>query len=421
MAVRRSPTFKCTICGKHIENHASVRRHERYCRSKLAHPAPSRQKSCRACINAKARCDQRRPACGQCQRRGRECIYSIIPPPSSEGGYASSSTSTPPSQQEQAEAGNEALTGTDIPSSIVQSGTPSLHLLQLRKRQSAQAGHISKLIYQILCSYPERMIKDASYPPFIHHSTFARSRDLTYADDPILICQDIIRRYVWNDTPFPVDMSIWDAVTAEQERIYSHRSSQDKWLHLFSAQALTIYLLLVTAERETVLNRHPNLPITLLFSLRTNFDFLHQVHPGYVSSERRSTRPQWEDWIFAESKLRTALVYFILADHFDVDFGLPCDRDFDSYFEVMELPEAKTLWEAKDEASWQKEYCLILSHLNNDTPPFDVRLKYGELVKYRTGNDGIDVGETRLTERIERWHKEIDEFGMLVAFCSTAT
>jgi hypothetical protein len=232
-------------------------------------------------------------------------------------------------------------------------------------------------------------------------------------DDPILVCQSICHKFTARDS------SIWDAITAEQDRIYEQRASHDKWLHLSSAQAITIYLLMLTSERENVLIYYPNLPITLLFTLGTIFSHLHQIHPGYVAAEERSGgRPTWEDWMFAESKLRTAAAYFILSHQFNVDFGLPCDQGGDNPFEDVDLPSAKTLWEARDELSWSEEF-----HLTARSG--EATLKYRDLVKLSKRDCSNETpitlreDESKLEARVEGWHKDMDELGMLVALCST--
>lgn len=299
------------------------------------------------------------------------------------------------------------------------------HLLRPKERQPAKAELVSKLVSQMICSFPERRMNEDSCPSFIHHSAFRRSVETTSSEDPIIICQDITRKFATRKDGG--DFTVWNAIASEQERIYDQRGSFDKWLHLASAQAITIYLLMLAVEGESVLAHHPNLPITLLFTLGSNFEQLNQIHPGFMAVKEQSTdRPTWEDWIFAESKLRTATVYFILALQFDVEFGLPCDREGDYKFEDVDLPAAKLLWEAKNELSWRTEFDLV-EKARDDCIPVGIReakLKYGDLVRHNKQHCGfehpdIQKDELRLGDRIDRWQKEMDDFGMLVALCST--
>lgn len=468
----------CAVCKKSIQSgkfattfdflcinieilETSIKRHERYCRSRLAHPAPPRRKSCLACIQAKVRCDSRRPGCGPCQRKGKACSYSSEPLFSREAQSVSSlspeeqslnaPTAIPIASEEDSQSNSfgpslldvceaSKLGGESGASNVLSLGPEcdaavkvatrkpdmaaiSTHLeipcsfpsrlLQPKERRPAKTMLVNKLASQITCSFAERKMNEATCPPFIHPSAFLRSTAAIPSNNPLVVCQDIKRKFATREAHS--DFAVWDAIASEQERIYDQRGSFDKWLHLSSAQSLTIYLVMLTGEGESVLSHHPTLPITLLFTLGAIFAQLHQIHPGWVAPKEQSgVRPTWEDWIFAESKLRTGMVYFILALLFNLEFGLPCDREGDYIFEDLELPAAKTLWEAKDELSWSKELSL----------PNEARLKYGDLVRFNHRDYGYEYSDTQKEEcnlagRIEKWHKEMDEFGMLVALCST--
>ncbi|KAE9379500.1 hypothetical protein N431DRAFT_158922 [Stipitochalara longipes BDJ] len=473
-------SFTCRICGKSSDKESSIKRHERYCRKRLTYPAPPRRKSCIACIRAKSRCDSCAPACGPCQRKGRSCMYSSDSLPSRDGQLVLPRTRSSPEQQlpnaptavpivgqetlqntsinagmfitfdaaplsvapkpainlssepndfgsaEYRAVTKVALRKSDMPSTLGPLEMPcnfSSRLLKPKKRQLAKTDLISKLISQLICSFPEREMNENSCPPFIHHSTFGRSTKVMSSDDPIIICRDIISAA----RKTRGDVSIWSAIASEQERIYDQRGSFDKWLHLSSAQAMTMYILMLAAEGESVLSHHPNLPITLLFTLGSNFEQLNQIHPGFLAAKEQSRdRPTWEDWIFAESKLRTAAVYFILELHFDVEFGLPCDRESDYKLEDVDLPAAKILWDAKNEPSWREEFELREKARDTFIPECrnEVRLKYGDLVRHNKQQCGnmypdIQKDDYKLGERIDIWQKGMDEFGTLVALCGT--
>lgn len=305
------------------------------------------------------------------------------------------------------------------------SSAPLRRLLQPKAGIRARAGLVNKLVSQVLRSFPERNMNEGSCPPFIHPSIFHRRMNSIHSDDPIVICKEISQKFMASKAVD--DFSIWDAIASEQARIYDQRASFDKWLHLSSAQAMTMYLLMLTTECEKVLTHHPTLPITMLYTLGAIFQHLNEIHPGYVAEQERiGSRPTWEDWIFAESKLRTGTVYFMVALLFDVDFGIPCDRETDSTFEDIELPAAKQLWEAKTEISWNEELDLAASRGDGSAAVCanESRLKYGDLVRLNKQDGGYESplaieNKSRLAERIEKWHKGMDEFGMLVALCGT--
>lgn len=61
----------CDKCGAQFTRKDLLTRHRRSCDSSGNR---SRRKSCRACAEAKQRCDTERP-CSRCSARGKECVY----------------------------------------------------------------------------------------------------------------------------------------------------------------------------------------------------------------------------------------------------------------------------------------------------------------------------------------------------------
>lgn len=126
----------------------------------------------------------------------------------------------------------------------------------------------------------------------------------------------------------------------------------------------------------------------------------------------------WDDWIFTESKSRTAILYFIFGMFFNLEFRLPCDRDFDSPFAQIDLPAAKSLWTAIDTHSWREEYDFLKSGS-------EAKLRYGELQRFNElvsrpgGQSSFTDEENTLARRVARWEENMDGFSMLVSLCST--
>ncbi|KAH7304822.1 hypothetical protein BKA65DRAFT_544071 [Rhexocercosporidium sp. MPI-PUGE-AT-0058] len=421
-------SFTCRVCHKPIQNEPSHKRHERYCRKRLVSSAPPRQKSCLACIRAKCRCDWSLPACGPCLRKGRDCVYSkdaVTSRESNSAVSASRSSSGVPT--------SGSMTGSSVDPSLAQSSLElyppcSSQLLRPRKKNHAKTELVGKLISQMLCSFAESRLDEISFPPFIHGSTFQYPVRSVSSHEPISICQIIVRNF--KSQKLRTKPSVWNSIVAEQERIYTQRSSFDKWTSLSSAQALTIYLLIMASAGEGALSQYPNIPITLLFTLGSIFGDLNKVQCGSYATTKaedgRSNRPTWDDWVFGESKLRTAATYFIFALCFDVQFGIPCDRPDDYKLEDLDLPASKLLWEARDEVAWQEE--LDLGEEDGDeevsVSAGEERLTYGDLTSYnkhlhRQAEAGIPEANPRLARRIEEWQRGADEFGVLVALCGT--
>ncbi|KAI1358236.1 hypothetical protein F5Y08DRAFT_322319 [Xylaria arbuscula] len=73
MADTVEPDYRCGLCKKSFKQKSSLVRHAKRC---TLEPRPSgRQKACRTCIVAKARCDLQRPTCSRCSSRNQPCVY----------------------------------------------------------------------------------------------------------------------------------------------------------------------------------------------------------------------------------------------------------------------------------------------------------------------------------------------------------
>ncbi|ETI24584.1 hypothetical protein G647_03953 [Cladophialophora carrionii CBS 160.54] len=179
-----------------------------------------------------------------------------------------------------------------------------------------------------------------------------------------------------------------------------------------------IYLLMLAGGGDTTLTHNINLPTTLLFTLRAHYDWMNQNYPASRTAVDKTVidAVAWDDWVFNESKCRTAMLYFMFGLFFDIEFGLPCDRELDYHPVDVNLPAPKPLWEARDDLSWRAEYD-IACH------PRDPDLKYGDLLQLNQQDVGAEDENAeeiqRLVRRVEKWHEEMDDFGMLVTFCST--
>ena len=76
-----------------------------------------------------------------------------------------------------------------------------------------------------------------------------------------------------------------------------------------------------------------------------------------------------------ESKLRTAMMYFIFGRYFIGDVGMPWERELNCRLQDMGLVSTKALWNAKDEQLWRAEYDTYSGSMS-------VKLKYGDLLHY---------------------------------------
>ena len=120
----------------------------------------------------------------------------------------------------------------------------------------------------------------------------------------------------------------------------------------------------------------------------------------FSDSELTHTRPSWESWILVAAKRRTIFAMYLFSSVYNADRGLP-------NFLAHELsgvyaPGDKALWEASDRHTWGKKYD---HHLLNWE---DGMLEISELWR------SAETESTKRRERVERWVKGADEFGMMI-------
>lgn len=121
----------------------------------------------------------------------------------------------------------------------------SAGLLRRKQLRKTSGTHAFQMVMQVICSFPERMTREATTPPFIHVTKFSCSRLDPPSDDQIRICQEICRQKATIS-----ETALWAAVASEQERLYTLRTSNDRWVHLKSAQAVMIYIIMLAVEGE---------------------------------------------------------------------------------------------------------------------------------------------------------------------------
>ncbi|KAI0554071.1 hypothetical protein F4679DRAFT_529369 [Xylaria curta] len=90
---------RCGLCKKTFKQKSSLVRHAKRC---TLEPTPSvRQKACRNCVEAKARCDLKRPTCSRCDARSVPCAYPrSARPPATDSGSGSAPNTNPGSASE---------------------------------------------------------------------------------------------------------------------------------------------------------------------------------------------------------------------------------------------------------------------------------------------------------------------------------
>ncbi|TPX17041.1 uncharacterized protein E0L32_012298 [Thyridium curvatum] len=267
-------------------------------------------------------------------------------------------------------------------------------LLQRREFSQVDLQLTSDLALHILSSYLYTMADQGSPPPFIHPSYQYLKEIDTDRPSPLSAAMNLAKMlFIGHGTNKTL---IWKLIQTEQERLLYDYSKFNRWQALEALQSIILYILLrINEGRRDYTNFDTKLFISLNAICRhisTNFGKL------VSSDELNGEMIPWKDWVFYESRRRSATVIYIIdsilyARISEPGPGMP-------EYNHAPAPSPLTLWNAENESDWTAGYANYL-HANTA----DGMLKNADLVALReaaTGNQN------------ERWYAYADSFGLLV-------
>lgn len=124
----------------------------------------------------------------------------------------------------------------------------------------------------------------------------------------------------------------------------------------------------------------------------------------FCELDRCIVRPTWEHWIYAESRRRTACIFFLMCRCISVSTGI---EGCDAFYEFADLPLAcpKALWEARTRAEWEAEYAAYSAGYDDSSLHTMGMLidAHGRGVEDGSRSSGLDV-----------WNARTDSLGQLL-------
>ncbi|KAH8803641.1 hypothetical protein F5884DRAFT_510772 [Xylogone sp. PMI_703] len=447
MATDTSPepsTFRsvrfCTICGKPFTSSPTLKRHLSYCRRNRSH-LKSRPRSCHQCAQAKLKCSFQ-PRCSRCVAKDLVCVYEHSPHPGldveallngvvdieapmqnehrpvasnelqSEGIMLDSQDVWVPAQVQASELGDALIAESDVfdliyspsadifdslyvaadnarPTSRSERFTRVIAFLQPRRMSDPLAQHSARLVMQALRAFPTQMLSRENFPPFIH--PLWTSQNLP---EPLAACMRISQMFV-SRTP-DIESFLWRTIENEQRRFLEEvqRFSEHDLLAAMQAHLIFIIICLVgECKKSAEWNRN------MLVTWETLCWRLEEVrHEPICTVEKSQPSQTWEDWIFAESRRRTACVWFLMSRIVGVKSGNHYCVIADD-FHLLPLPSPKVRWEARNQETWHR--VSEVSRLDMST--------VGDLIDvHRT------TGDSSNRERLDYWNARADNLGLLL-------
>lgn len=199
------------------------------------------------------------------------------------------------------------------------------------------------LIVDALYAVPEQMRRRETFPPFIHPHWHMSS-----LPEPLAVCMHISQMYALQNKelrPF-----IWRSILAEQRRAVQRLDALTDRELLAEMQVGMVYLIMRLVDgilsdldwTTEMMNIQRKLCMRFYENNGRQFFVSEQDHPSAT----------WEDWIYAESRRRTSMVWFLITSTIVVS-TLTCATT--EAPEVLPLPAPKTQWEARSQEAWLRE------------------------------------------------------------------
>ncbi|KAB5527931.1 hypothetical protein GE09DRAFT_975301 [Coniochaeta sp. 2T2.1] len=236
---------------------------------------------------------------------------------------------------------NQALAWTE--------GQEMVATLQLIRSPSPVVQHSTRLIIQGLRAYPMMMLRRETLPPFIH--PYWHIRHMPALPESLSTCMSIAHMYAFRSEetkPF-----LWRTIQAEDERFLAQRRTMSAEDMLACIQAQMIYMIMRFVDGT---QDPPELNQQLIRTYQILCKLFRRLHNGpFCEPDNYILRPTWEEWIYAESRRRTACVFFLICRCISVSTGI---QGCDAFHEFINLPLAspKQLWEARTREEWEREY-----------------------------------------------------------------
>ncbi|KAG9232721.1 hypothetical protein BJ875DRAFT_69579 [Amylocarpus encephaloides] len=269
--------------------------------------------------------------------------------------------------------------------------------LAVRPMSDPLAQHNAALILQAIRSFPRMMTRRRSFPPFVHpHWNEVPLGKDKVENKSLLNCMNIAKSF--SSMTYEGKKNLWDLIRSEEYRFVEQINDVGPKELLYSIQAMCIYILIRFLDHHQ--DNKNALQMLLSFQvLCTKFRTL--VAEPFSTHELTNPSGTWNDWIFAESRRRMCILWFLMDRVVSVTTGIACDTT--AGYRDLPLPSHRSLWEAQSQEAWQSEYIAVY---NNSSPSPN---RFGDLIDAHKHQD--NPGSMQL---LDSWNTGIDGIGYML-------
>ncbi|KAF5516315.1 hypothetical protein CGCS363_v000901 [Colletotrichum siamense] len=280
-------------------------------------------------------------------------------------------------------------------------------LLRPRKWRSAESSMTSRMMRGDILTYPEMLINGLNLPPFISPPCCGDERQCQESGShqclpqPLVACASIIR--MWQANSPDNKAFIWRTIYMEQQKLLHEHESYEKETLIAAVQAAVLYTILHIEEVASIPKHYVRSLLitvgTMTFSMMNvrDMDYCHQTDEV----------PTRHEWICNQSMWRVTSFCYALNELLHIakipssgNGGGPCRR--------VHLPSTRSLWTAKSNLEWQRQYAKQLSKRQLRDCYRIAHLR--EYAKYSGDSSAVKSWATDLDD----WCLDHDELGTLI-------
>ncbi|GAM44009.1 hypothetical protein TCE0_060r19286 [Talaromyces pinophilus] len=260
---------------------------------------------------------------------------------------------------------------------------------------------IATSVLEMIRTYPLMMLRAETLPSFIHGHWY-RPTNATQSSlpEPLANCMGIAQIFASHNTeskPY-----LWNLVKMEQrcfiKKNEHHEFARDDLLAAIQAQIMYIIMRIFDDSKS---DQGMNLDMLITHEILCE-SLVQLCNEPFCQDERLHPSANWEDWVFAESKRRTALVWFLIAQTIHIKNGLLCDTI--SGFQNLPLSSPKSLWEARTRSAWKTEYEVYQSMSRDGLDVF------GDLIDASKRRDSATA-----RHKLDTWNADADNLGIILS------
>ncbi|KAI1173702.1 hypothetical protein F4777DRAFT_426885 [Nemania sp. FL0916] len=427
---RNSNIRFCNLCYKPITSESGFKRHVAYCRRTVG-KTKKRKRSCKQCHRAKAKCSFE-PQCSRCVSKGFNCEYEKLPPPpvnnDSLDNNQDASTSEPSGSSPSDGTTSPNNGSTDSPSLAEvaamlgpQVSSPPRAVLELRADPRTKAS--AMFILDTLRTIPSMMIRRETFPPFLHGHWHQPMLPKTFAN-----CVRISQLYLTRNTS-PRDKELFN-ITIEDEkiRVADQLSTTPKEELITRLTSQIIYVLLTvfdndSSQPDTAPKLTAQAPDVQRLGTTARECFSSDSYLPFNIDNMDDPNETWEEFIYAESRRRAAIFWFVVSRVIDILWAVQCPPVL--CYRGLALPCPDAVWRARTQQDWEVARAEAArdrysawdqpSSLDIGVGVYENRMRtLGDLIDSRAYTPDSDRGR-----QVSSWLANADKLGLILLTATT--